>query len=553
MLSTVWDYVVVGGGLAGSVISSRMLEYNSSLNILLIEAGEDTRSRTDILYTNATNLMGGELDWQYPTKPVSALNGRSLVYNQGKGLGGGAAINSCGYTRGPKVDYDEWAEIVGDSRWSYDSQLPWMKKAEDWFSTNSTARHGNGGPLHVASVTSTGRSYPLRDDVAGAWQELGITGLPNLDSNAGENLGRAELTETRRRGLRELTPVIYPLDGITVLTDTLVEKIILAKNCSDGELRATGVQLANGTQISSKNVISAAGAYRSPQLLMLSGIGDSEELLKHNISVRLDLPEVGKNLMDHMSFYQFWKLKDPEKGLALGSDNPLFSQPEFATGYPIDWVVSTDVDKTGLAAAIAKDEGAVPDAATHSLLKTGRGFLENFIIYQAYSASNPTVPLDGSHIYTNVVSFLPTSHGTVGLESSNPTIGPVINLNYLESEVDRYVYREGIRQMTKVMLNTTFGKDFIAGETAPDAFEPVSLDDTDDYLNSRLAAGGVTTWHPHGTCSMGKVVDSEFEVKGVKGLRVVDASVLPVPMAAHLMAPLYAMAEQAAAIITGNA
>ncbi|KAL0932860.1 Oxygen-dependent choline dehydrogenase 3 [Colletotrichum truncatum] len=553
MLSTVWDYIIVGGGLAGSVISSRMLEYNSSLSILLIEAGEDTRSRTDILYVNATNLMGGELDWQYPTKPISGLNNRTIVFNQGKGLGGGAAINACGYTRGPKVDYDEWAELIGDPRWSYENQLPYMKKAEDWSNSDNTAQHGNGGPLHVASVSSTGRAYPLRDAVAKGWDELGIPELPNLDSNAGNNIGRAELTETRRNGLRELPPVIYPLKGITVLTDTLVEKILLKKNCSDGELHATGVQLANGTQISSKNVISAAGAYRSPQLLMLSGIGDAVELEKHNISVQLNLPEVGKNLADHISFYQWWQLKNPEKGYALGSSNPLFAQPEFGLGYPIDWVTSTGVNKTGLADAIAKDEGAAPDSATHSLLKNDRTFLETFVIYQAYNPANPAVPMDGSHIYTNLVSFLPTSRGTVSLSSSNPTDAPVIDLNYLATEVDRYVYREGVRQITKLMLDTSFGKEYIAGEAAPNNFAPASLEDTDEYLDARLAQGGLTTWHPHGTCAMGKVVDSEFNVKGVKGLRIVDASVLPVAMAAHLMAPLYAMAEQAAAIITGNA
>ncbi|KAF4874336.1 Oxygen-dependent choline dehydrogenase [Colletotrichum siamense] len=552
MLSNVWDYIIVGDGLTGSVISSRMLEYNSSLSILLIEAGEDTRARTDILYTNATNLMGGELDWQYPTEPVAALNNRTLVFNQGKGLGGGAAINSCGYTRGPRVDYDEWAELVGDERWSYENQLPYMKKAEDWFNSNNAAQHGNGGPLHVASVSSTGRAYPLRDVVASGWDELGVPELPDLDSNAGDNIGRAELTETRRDGIRQLTPVVYPIDGIEVLTQTLVEKILLSSGVDNGELQATGVQLANGTQIFANNVISAAGAYRSPQLLMLSGIGEAAALEKHNISVKLDLPEVGRNLIDHMSFYQYWKLRSPENGYALGSSNPIFSQPEFSTGYPIDWVTSTGVDKTGLASAIEKDEGVAPDAASHSLLSANRTFLENFVIYQAYSASNLSIPMDGSHIYTNIVSFLPTSRGTVSLASADPADGPVINLNYLDTEVDRHVYREGIRQMTKLMLNTAFGKEYIVGETAPDNNEPVSLEDTDEYLDSRLAESGVTTWHPHGTCAMGSVVDSNFKVKGVKNLRVVDASVLPVPFTAHLMAPLYAMAEQAATIITGN-
>ncbi|CAI0644335.1 unnamed protein product [Colletotrichum noveboracense] len=308
-----------------------------------------------------------------------------------------------------------------------------MKKAEDWFNSNNAAQHGNGGPLRVASVSSTGRAYPLRDVVASGWDELGVPELPDLDSNAGDNIGRAELTETRRDGIRQLTPVVYPLNGIEVLTETLVEKILLSSGVDNVELQAIGVQLANGTQIFANNVISAAGTYRSPQLLMLSGIGEAAALEKHNISVKLDLPEVGRNLIDHMSFYQYWKLRSPENGYALGSSNPIFSQPEFSTGYPIDWVTSTGVDKTGLASAIEKDEGAAPDAASHSLLSANRTFLENFVIYQAYSASNPSVPMDGSHIYTNIVSFLPTSRGTVSLASADPADGPVINLNRCNS------------------------------------------------------------------------------------------------------------------------
>lgn len=426
-----------------------------------------------------------------------------------------------------------------------------MKMSENWFNNNNPAQHGQDGPITVSSVTSTGRNYPLRGAVADGWDAFGVDFIADFDGNAGKNLGRSELNEARDQGKRQVPPVKYPLDGVTVLTDTLVEKILLDTK-EGGGLEATGVQLANGTQYKAKNVISSAGAYQSPKLLMLSGIGDASELGEHDIDVKLDLPEVGKNLGDHMSLYQFWRLKNPQNGYAVGSPNPLFQQEQFGWGYPIDWVTVTTVDKEQVAAALEKDDGVAPDAS-HPFLRNARSFLEHFVIYLASNPASPEIPLDGSHINTNIVNFLPTSRGTVGLRSADPKDSPVINLNYLDTELDRVVYREGMRQMARVMLDTKFGAQYIDGETPPDGFEPITVDASDEYLDARLAAAASTTWHPHGACSMGRVVDSKFKVKGVDGLFVADSSVIPVALAAHLMAPVYAMAEQAAAIFAGEA
>ncbi|KAI0595077.1 hypothetical protein F4775DRAFT_392357 [Biscogniauxia sp. FL1348] len=547
MGSTTYDYVVVGGGLAGVVVASRLRQYNDAAKILVIEAGPDTRSRTDIVNMQALNL-GGELDWQYQTEKTPGLYGRTLVINQGKGLGGGSAINSGGWTRGAAIDYDEWAAVVGDDRWSYKGQLPYMKKTEHWFDDKSPEQHGIDGPIHVASAGSAGRTFPLSDKVAAAWDELGVPQLPDWEQNAGNNLGRAHICEGRRDGKRQWSASVYSLDGVEVKSDSLVKKVVFDN--SSGTPKAVGVELADGTIISSKEVVVSAGAFRSPQLLMLSGIGPAAHLEEVGVKTLVDLPEVGQGLSDHMSFFQHWKLRDSSPGYTLGSANPIFQQPQYASGVPMDWVVCTGVSKEGLIEAIKKDEGAEP-SPSHRLLSKDRTLLENIVLHMKIPF--PGIPMDADHLTTDVVTFLPTSRGSVELRSANPEDTPKIHLNYLSTEVDKYIYREGLRQMTRFMLGTKFGKEYIAGEAVPEGLEAMSLGDDDAKLDKRLALTGMTTWHPSGTCSMGKVVDSELRVKGVEGLRVVDASVLPVPLSAHIQAPVYALAEQAAAIIAGKA
>ncbi|KAJ4181702.1 hypothetical protein NW767_014064 [Fusarium falciforme] len=548
-MSSTYDYVVVGGGLAGCVLASRLRHYNEAAKIVLIEAGQDTRERSDVQEPQVLNL-GGDLDWQYKSEPTPGAFNRSITLNSGKGLGGGSAINSGGWTRGAAVDYDEWAALVGDERFSYRGQLPWFKKAEHWFDEKNPEQHGQDGPIYVASAGSTNRIFPLSDHAAAAWEELGVNALPGFDQNAGENLGRAYICEARRDGKRQWAASLYSLEGVEVRLSTVVNKVV--STTVDGTLTATGVELADGSIVSAKNVILSAGTFRSPQLLQLSGIGSSKNLKEVGVEPLVDLPEVGQGLTDHVSFFQHWRVRDPSAGYTLGSPNPHFAQPQYAHGVPMDWIVSTSVPKDGLVDAIKKDEGVEPDASQHSLLSKTRTFLENIVLYAKLPF--PGVPMDAEHITTAVVSFLPTSRGTVSLKSAKPEDPPKIDLNYLGTEVDKYVFRSGLRQLTKFMLGPKFGQ-FITGESVPEGLpaEPLSLDDSDEKLDQRLAMTSGTTWHASGTCSMGKVVDTEFRVRGVEGLRVVDASVFPVPLSAHIQAPLYALSEQAAAIISGKA
>ncbi|RGP76741.1 hypothetical protein FLONG3_5181 [Fusarium longipes] len=544
-----YDYIIVGGGLAGCVLASRIREYDEHSKVLLIEAGKDTRELPGVRDMQVLNL-GGELDWQYESEPVGGLAGRRITLNAGKGLGGGSAINSGGWTRGASVDYDEWASLVGDDRYSYRGQLPWFKKSEKWFDNGNPAQHGQSGPMRITCAKASNRTFPLAEQAAAGWEDLGISTLPDGDQNAGENLGRGYICEARIDGKREWSAEQYSLEGIEIRLETYVRRVLVQK--LDGELKATGIELGDGSAVTGKNIVLSAGTFRSPQLLQLSGIGESSQLGEVGIEPLVDLPEVGENLSDHMIFFQHWRLRDPSGGYTLGSANPLFQQPQYAQGVPLDWIVNTSVARDGLADAIAKDEGVQPDTSQHRLLAKKRTFLENIVMFA--KVPFPGVPVDTEHITSALVTFLPTSRGSVKLKSSNPNDHPKVNLNYLATEVDRHVFREGLRQLTKFMLKPRFSEN-IVGETVPEGLpvKPLGLDDDNEKLDQRLAMASGTSWHPTGTCSMGKVVDTEFRVKGIQGLRVVDASVISVPISAHIQAPLYALSEQAAAIITGNA
>ncbi|CEL03992.1 hypothetical protein ASPCAL05126 [Aspergillus calidoustus] len=257
--------------------------------------------------------------------------------------------------------------------------------------------HGSNGPVYVATPSSTGRRYPLREKLAQAWKENNVEPLRGLDGNAGCPVGLAELAENRRRGLRQLASSVYPLDGVHVLTNTLVKHILIEESATtSSQPTAVGIETANGEQYLGGEIIAAAGSYRTPQLLMLSGIGPSEILNGLDIPVVLENPEVGRNLSDHLQLTQYWRLKDPSAGYAFGS--PSFpNHPEYALGLPVDWMVTTDIPKNGLAEAIAADrEQPASSQSSHPLLRSERSVMEHLVVYVAASAADPAIVHDGS-------------------------------------------------------------------------------------------------------------------------------------------------------------
>ncbi|KAI1207014.1 GMC oxidoreductase [Annulohypoxylon truncatum] len=541
--TTGWDYIVVGGGLAGCVTASRLSQYKPSARILVIEAGPDVSNDKEILQFQSLNFIGGKFDWAYKSVPQKHYDGRQIDIPAGRALGGGSVINGCGWFRGSRADFDSWAEIVNDSRWSYEGQLPYFKKTERWYSTENSNYHGQDGAMYIEAPTSTGRIYPLAEITRDSWRDLGLQVLPGCDMNAGDNIGLGDINENRHKGARQIAPLAYPLGGVTVMNEALVESILIDKS---SETKATGVRLADGTELRSKQVILSTGAYRTPQVLMLSGIGPKETLEQHGIETKVDIPEVGKNFNDHIMMQLNWRLKDPSKGFALGSSNPLFSKPEFGTGTPINYVVNHEVPKDSLVAAITKDEGKAP-GPDHYLLKRPWGMMETLVVYCAM----PPFPIDGTHISNTLMAAKPTSRGTVTIASKNPADTPVLDPNYFATEVDKYVWRHSLRKAASLMTgDTPLGREVIAGETPPSGFEPLSVDSSDEYLDSRVKAAGMSTFHGSSSCSMGTVVDTDLRVKGVQNLRIVDASVFPISIGAHIQAAVYALAEQAAVIIS---
>ncbi|KAI0543189.1 GMC oxidoreductase [Xylaria digitata] len=536
-----WDYIIVGGGLSGCVVAHRLKQYKPSSQILVIEAGPDVSDNKDILHFNSLNFIGGQFDWGYKTVPQAHLDGRQIHVPAGRALGGGSVINGCGWFRGSKNDFDSWGEAVQDDRWSYQGQLEYFKKTEKWYNNENSEFHGHDGAMQIESPISTGRIYPLSAITEQSWTEVGVNKLPGNDMNAGVNLGFGELNENRSKGARQIAPSVYPLDGVTIKSSTLVRSVKLVDS------RAVGVILDDGTEILSKEVILSAGAYRTPQVLLLSGIGPKETLEKHGIEVKVENPEVGSNYNDHVMVHLNWKLKDPSQGYALGSSNPLLAQPQFAMGTPLSHVASTAIPRDQLEAAIAKDDGKVdPD---HYLLKRNWAVMENLVM----SLAVPPLTIDGTHISNALMGMKPTSRGTVTIASKDPKDPPLLDPNYFATEVDKVVWRHSLRKITALMTgDTALGREVVAGETPFPGFEPLSVDASDEYLDKRVQAQGISTFHGAGTCSMGKVVDPDLRVKGVQNLRIADASVFPISIGAHIQAAVYALAEQAAVIISGG-
>ncbi|KAE8154745.1 glucose dehydrogenase [Aspergillus avenaceus] len=543
----VFDYVIVGGGNAGCVLASQLKQGDPSLSILLIEAGPDVSNHSLVADgSKYTLLLGSEIDWNYHTVPQRHLGGRVLSNHAGKALGGGTAINGGGWLRGAKEDYDLWADLVGDSQWSYEGFLPYFRKVESHFDPDGDREaHGFEGPIKTESVTSTGRRYPLRREVEEAWRTVGVTYNP--DMNSGNPLGVVEVVENRVVGLRQMSSSVYPLD-IEILTDTLVGRVVIEEN--NGRKVATAVELADGGRriAARREVVLSAGAYRSPQILMLSGIGPADELHSHGIDVILDLPDVGRHFHDHIAVSQWWKLKHPERGLSIGS--PVFIDPTLFKGLPLDFVVTQSVPLDGLREALVKDDPSVhPDK--HPLVCSQRGHFETYTIYVANNPENPVIKMDGTHITTSVACMLPTSRGSVTLKDRSPHSSPVIDPNYFATETDRYTMRQGLRRVREVLRDTPAGQGMIESETVEEGAMPLTATSDDAQLDD-LARRRITLYHPSGSASMGKVVDGELRVMGVDGLRVVDASVIPMPLAAHIQMCVYALAEKAAGIIQGK-
>jgi choline dehydrogenase len=512
-----YDYVIVGAGSAGCVLANRLTE-DPDVRVLLLEAGPPDVSDNIHVPLGYLKLARTEIDWDYDSAPEPFCGGRRIPLPRGRTLGGSSSMNAMVYIRGNRADYDGWA-IPG---WSYDDLLPYFKRAED-NERGADEFHGAGGPLPVSESRS-------RNVMCSAFVEAGVeAGLPRNDDFNGatqEGVGIYQLTQ--RGGMRASTAVAYlhPVEdrpGLTVLPYMLVHRILFEGT------RAVGVEAAQLGQIqefrAEREVILCGGAYNSPQLLMLSGIGEAEHLQLREIEVLLDFPQVGENLSDHPAGQLVYTTPEPVSLLLALEPAALEEFEASQTG-----VFTSNLAESGGFVRVLDDSPA-PDVQFH--------------VAPVQIVDEGMTDPEEHGIWLSPCVLQPESRGSVRLASADPTAKPIIRNNFYAAERDMAAMLGGFRMLLDIV-----GRPALK----PYCVEPfnVPASASDDDLREHAARTTFAVYHPVGTCAMGSVVDSELRVQGVEGLRVVDASVMPMVPRGNTNAPTIALAERASDLIRGR-
>jgi choline dehydrogenase-like flavoprotein len=337
--------------------------------------------------------------------------------------------------------------------------------------------------MYTQCAADRGAKFPLRKHVLAAWESMGLK--RNADVNSGSPLGINGMVENLNDGARQPASKVYPLSGVTVMTNTIVTNIVIESNGTSKT--AKGVKLQDGrVLLASKEVILSAGSIATPKLLLLSGIGAARDLTPHGIEQIVDLPQVGTNLHNHFVVSQWWELRYPELGLAVGSPN--FNYEALKKGFPGDWNMVQTVDHEGMKKALEKDG---EDTTCHVLLNPPRAHTESYMIYETSYQSNPTRPMGGSHVTTSIMALLPTSRGTVKLASSDPSVPPLYDPNYYSTEADRFVMRSALRQWMQVLTETEEGRWMVKGiETVSEDRQPLTFTSSDEEIDQLVRERG---------------------------------------------------------------
>jgi choline dehydrogenase len=527
-----YDFIIVGAGSAGCLLANRLTR-RPDTDVLLIEAG----GKDDYLWIHIPVgylycIGNPRTDWLFKTEADAGLHGRSLIYPRGKVLGGSSSINGMIYMRGQAGDYDRWAALTGDSAWRWDQVLPMFKRSEDHHGGES-AIHGSGGEWRVERQRL---SWKILDAFRAAAAENGIA--PVDDFNGGDNAGCGYFEVNQRRGIRLNTAKAFlkpaaHRPNLTIMTGCHVDKLLIEGE--PGHKTCVGVQFTGGGRAfaarARRETLLAAGAIGSPQILQLSGVGPAPQLHALGIAPQVDAPGVGENLQDHLQLRTVYRIRGAP---SLNTRS--------ASWFGKTWIgVQYLLFQSGPMSMAPSQLGAFarsgPDQATPNL--------EYHV--QPLSLDKFGDPLHGFPAFTaSVCNLRPTSRGHVRIASSDSQAPPKIIPNYLSTPEDRQVAAAALALTRRIVASTALEK------YRPEEFKPGPQYRTEDELIEAAGHIGTTIFHPVGTCRMGKpgdplaVVDSRLRVKGVRGLRVVDASIMPTITSGNTNAPTLMIAEQAA-------